>query len=742
VDYKNVTQTISGDFRSSSTYMTALGNNKTPSAFDYSYDANGNLVVDQNKDMGALNNGTGSLVNSGITYNYLNLPQTISFNNNKGTISYVYDAGGNKLQKITNETSGTVAYNGTTYNGVQITTTTSYFDGFVFQSVTYPNNATLNASPLQHGDILQFVGHEEGRIRPLYTNLTNSSLVTGYAFDYFIKDHLGNTRMMLTDEQATDPAYLATMETANATTEQQLFANLSQTRTAKPGGFDAQSGNQYVALTNYTTNKMGPSLVLKVMAGDMLNISVNAYYNATSGSNYNIGSLVAADLLTNLLSPASGIPALGGAHATLSDLQNNSSVLGTAGQGFLSSRTPPNSGVPKGYLNYIFLDDQFQYAGGYASPITSACATAAQTINGQYPKIAVPKNGYVYVYVSNESNYNVYFDNLQVVYQHGPILEDNAYYPFGLTMAGISDRAIKSNYAENKYRYNKGSELQNKEFSDGSGLEMYETHLRELDPQLGRWWQADSKTDESYESVSPYSSMNNDPIRFNDYNGDEGNDCCGLTFTWENARNKLHQDWDRIKEFAFDAVNSAGSTMNGQLNSASLGTWPTNPAQTIFKVNTDINPYASLMGKAGSLPMPFGEAPSLPGSSSFAVSGGAPAPIGVKFAPFLPISLVKSSIDPSKEQPTEEVKNEAHNIWKSWGKNRVTIPAENGELHFDLTGTAHRGVGTPHVQRSLWNTNPHTGKAFLNKDNNWVRPMTKADLKTLVEYISKIKKDK
>lgn len=81
-------------------------------------------------------------------------------------------------------------------------------------------------------------------------------------------------------------------------------------------------------------------------------------------------------------------------------------------------------------------------------------------------------------------------------------------------MSGISSKALNG-IAENKKKFNGGTELGSKEFSDGSGLELYETPFRSYDPQIGRFHQID-KLGEVVFSSSLYVFGSNNPILRND----------------------------------------------------------------------------------------------------------------------------------------------------------------------------------------------------------------------------------
>ncbi|MGH2645680.1 MAG: RHS repeat-associated core domain-containing protein, partial [Chitinophagaceae bacterium] len=134
------------------------------------------------------------------------------------------------------------------------------------------------------------------------------------------------------------------------------------------------------------------------------------------------------------------------------------------------------------------------------------------------PEQIIQKDGYLYIYVSNESAQKLFFDNLVIHHNKGHLLEEDQYYPFGLKMAGISDQALP--VVLNNYLYN-GKELQQNEFSDGSGLEDYDYGFRGYDPQIARFTEQDPLTDE-FATLTPYQYASNDPVANIDLDGLEG----------------------------------------------------------------------------------------------------------------------------------------------------------------------------------------------------------------------------
>jgi hypothetical protein len=360
---------------------------------DYGYDVNGNLVTDLNRRIGTAT-GVNLTSTPAIRYNHLNqldrVRQRAADGTTKGDIEYEYDAiTGERLKKIVTENSSTANGN------YKITTKTYYIRGFVYERKTYE---PANPQSPNYEVRLQYLAHEEGRMRPVRDA---AGAVTSFVYDYFIKDHLGNVRMVLTEEQQTNAYPPASMETASSATEKLYYSKIDETRSTKPAGYPTDTytpTNNYVAKTNGSGQKLGPGIVLKVMAGDKFNLRVSSWWK----SNGVTPNPTTANPLNDIIAVLAGSMAgLSGGKATATELQGSSAFSTQVGS-FLSSRSYTAT-KPKAYVNWVFFDEQFKYVSSNSGFEQVGADASASVVVHTRAGLPVNKNGYFYVYVSNET---------------------------------------------------------------------------------------------------------------------------------------------------------------------------------------------------------------------------------------------------------------------------------------------------------------------------------------------------
>lgn len=442
---------------------------------DFYYDENGNLIQDKNKGV------------TSIKYNYLNLAELVTIPG-KGTIRYIYDAAGNKMQKIVTDQ--------TPITGTVITTTTY-------------------SGPISYYGADAQISFEEGKVR--FTTINASTVPQlAFAFDYYIKDHLSNIRMVLTEENQVNNYPAATMEPGSAATEDKYY-NITN-RTDKPvelqnnSSYTERYGNKMSKLSTIGGNqRIGPSIILKVMAGDVLHTKTDYYYKE-NGTQVNTTSLLndlVNNFLVHLIGGQAGVRAKGEA-AFIGSSLNGSDVAGSLISGQNSNYV---SNKPKAFISYIIFDEQLKAISKGTRQVEQPGPLQAPLVLND---ISIPQNGWIYIFTNNESEQAVFFDNFQVTHNRGNILEENHYYPFGLTMKAISPRALAIT-PFNRIKFG-NKELDSEEFSDGSGLELYDFDARNYDAQIGRWNSIDPMAEEYY-NKSPYTYCANNPATYVDKDG-------------------------------------------------------------------------------------------------------------------------------------------------------------------------------------------------------------------------------
>lgn len=436
---------------------------------DYSYDPNGNLASDANKSI------------SSITYNHFDKPQVITFNDGK-SIEYSYDAAGSKVQEMVLQPG-------------KPTKTTDYIGGYIYE-----------------GNKLRYVLTAEGRT-------VRDTVTDAFKEEYFVKDHLGNVRSTIDVIQKPLLQYLATYELASANLEGLLFEQLNEIRDDKPASTDP--GDLKAGRLNGEDQRIGTSLLMHVMAGDQVELNVNSFYDSYNPDDDN--PVTSSNMLASIVGTLTG--GVGGFVGSEGHNPDMVQQLFTPENYLESYRDIINNNTdvtrPKAYLNYVLFDENMRIDKTFSNAFQANSTGSWEQIGTAAP-LTIPVNGYLAVYLSNESRgiscydcANVNFDQLVIRLQKGRQLEETHYYPFGLPMAGLSS-AAENNTITQRRKY------QSNEYIKDIGLNWMDFHARQYDPQLGRFLGVDPLAASGGQDMySPYAAMGNAPESMIDPNGEQ-----------------------------------------------------------------------------------------------------------------------------------------------------------------------------------------------------------------------------
>jgi RHS repeat-associated protein len=240
---------------------------------------------------------------------------------------------------------------------------------------------------------------------------------------------------------------------------------------------------------------------LAVQQGDTVTVTAPGLYPQATEHNFWFSL---ASFLTGLLQPAPSLPAPPEAvrRGGLPLLQ-----VGVAAG--LASVPQLSGGVPKGYVRLLVFDADSNLVSQQTRQLSAAALNNYESLRLQ---VVVPQDGYVSAYVGNESNVDVFFDDVTVEHRQGLLVQETQYDPTGLELAGLvgTTPGLKP---LNQYKFN------GKEFQADLGLNWNHQDWRFFDPQLMRWHVTDPELENGQESWTPYSFGFNNAVRYNDLDG-------------------------------------------------------------------------------------------------------------------------------------------------------------------------------------------------------------------------------